>query len=266
MLSPERTDPSGRGCEGVYSRRIAALGGMNQHVATILVVEDHRTTRTFLADNLSADGFDVLEAESVADARHQLESSFPDLAIIDLGLPDGDGLELLERVRDADRIAGRLDPDLPLLVLSGRVSELDRLRGFSRGCDDYIVKPFSYYELSARVRALLRRTRRRPGTGRMRVGSLELDPLSRQVWLRGESVALSKKEYALLRALASEPTRVFTREELLRGVWGFRAMGTTRTLDSHAFRLRQKLNRAGDRFVVNVWGVGYRLVDGSIDA
>ena len=198
---------------------------MNHHVATIVVVEDHRTTRTFLADNLSADGFEVLEAENVAAAQHLLESSFPDLAIIDLGLPDGDGLELLERVRDADRIAGRLDPDLPLLVLSGRVSELDRLRGFSRGCDDYIVKPFSYYELSARVRALLRRTRRRPGTGRLRIGSLELDPLSRQVWLRGEPVALSKKEYALLRALAAEPTRVFTREELLRGVWGFRAMG-----------------------------------------
>jgi len=239
---------------------------MNHNLATILVVEDHPTTRTFLADNLSADGFEVLEADNIADARHLLENSFPDLAIIDLGLPDGDGLELLERVRDADRIAGRMDPDLPMLVLSGRVSELDRLRGFSRGCDDYIVKPFSYYELSARVRALLRRTRRRPGTGRMRIGSLELDPLSRQVWLRGKLVALSKKEYALLRALAAEPTRVFTREELLRGVWGFRAMGTTRTLDSHAFRLRQKLNRDGDRFVVNVWGVGYRLVDGSIEA
>jgi DNA-binding response OmpR family regulator len=249
----------------VNSWRFEALGGMNHHAATILVVEDHRTTLTFLADNLTADGFEVVEAESVADARHLLESSYPDLAIIDLGLPDGDGLELLERVRDADRIAGRLDPDLPMLVLSGRVSELDRLRGFSRGCDDYIAKPFSYYELSARVRALLRRTRRRPGTGRMRIGSLELDPLSRQVWVRGGPVALSKKEYALLRALAAEPTRVFTREELLRGVWGFRSMGTTRTLDSHAFRLRQKLNREGDRFVVNVWGVGYRLVDGSID-
>ena len=131
---------------------------MDHHAATILVVEDHRTTRTFLADNLSADGFEVLEADSVSEARHLLESSFPDLAIIDLGLPDGDGLELLVQVRDADRIAGRLDPDLPLLVLSGRVSELDRLRGFDRGCDDYMVKPFSYYELSARVRALLRRT------------------------------------------------------------------------------------------------------------
>jgi DNA-binding response OmpR family regulator len=239
---------------------------MEHHVATILVVEDDRTTRTFLADNLSADGFDVLEAESMSDARHLLVSAFPDLAIIDLGLPDGDGLELLEHVREADRIAGRLDPDLPLLVLSGRASEVDRMRGFSRGCDDYIVKPFSYYELSARVRALLRRTRRRPGTGRLRIGPLELDPISRQVWVRGEPVALSKKEYALLRALAGEPTRVFTREELLRGVWGFVSMGQTRTLDSHAFRLRQKLNRSDDRFVINVWGVGYRLVDGGLEA
>lgn len=233
--------------------------------ATILVVEDHRITRTFLADNLSADGYDVLEAEDVSDAGRLLESAFPDLAIIDLGLPDGDGLELLAQVRTSDRIAGRIDPDLPLLVLSGRVSELDRLRGFARGCDDYMIKPFSYHELSARVRALLRRTQRRPSTARLRVGSLELDPTSRQVWVRGELVALSKKEYALLRALAAEPTRVFTREELLRGVWGFMAMGHTRTLDSHAFRLRQKLNRTGDRYVINVWGVGYRLVDGGLE-
>ncbi len=232
--------------------------------ATILLVEDHQSTRTFLADNLSADGYEVIEADGVSEARGLLEATFPDLAIVDLGLPDGDGLDLLVHVRAADRIAGRLDPDLPLLVLSGRVTELDLLRGFDRGCDDYMLKPFSYHELNARVRALLRRTQRRPGTGRMRVGSLELDPLSRQVWVRGEPVALSKKEFALLRALAGDPTRVFTREELLRGVWGFRAMGQTRTLDSHAFRLRQKLNRSGDRYVINVWGVGYRLVDGGV--
>ncbi len=238
---------------------------MDAQSATILIVEDHRTTRTFLADNLSADGYEVIEAEDLGEARHLLGSTFPDLAIVDLGLPDGDGLELLAHVRAADRIAGRLDPDLPLLVLSGRVSELDRLRGFDRGADDYLLKPFSYHELSARVRALLRRTQRRPGAGRMRVGSLELDPLSRQVWVGGQSVSLSKKEFALLRALAGEPTKVFTREELLRGVWGFMAMGQTRTLDSHAFRLRQKLNRTEDRFVINVWGVGYRLVDGGLE-
>jgi DNA-binding response OmpR family regulator len=233
--------------------------------ATILIVEDHQDTRTFLADNLSADGYEVIGAENLREAHRVLETKFPDLAIVDLGLPDGDGLELLAHVRAADRIAGRLDPDLPLLVLSGRVDELDRLRGFDRGCDDYMVKPFSYHELGARVRALLRRTQRRPGTGRLRVGSLELDSLSRQVWVKGESVSLSKKEFALLRALAGEPTKVFSREELLRGVWGFVAMGQTRTLDSHAFRLRQKLNRTGERFVINVWGVGYRLVDGGLE-
>ena len=96
-------------------------------------------------------------------------------------------------------------------------------------------------------------------------GPLDIDPIARRVWIQGEPVELSKKEFALLRALASEPTRVFTREELLRGVWGFRAMGQTRTLDSHAFRLRRKLNTSGDRFVVNVWGVGYKLVDGAIE-
>ncbi len=238
---------------------------MESAAATLLLIEDHLPTRAFLADNLSADGFEVLEADCVAEAQRFMKTSFPDLAIVDLGLPDGDGLELLRHVREADRVAGCLDPDLPLLVLSGRSTDIDRLRGFDRGADDYVVKPFSYQELRARIRALLRRTRRRPGTGKLRVGALEVDPVARQVWLHGVPVALSKKEYALLRALATEPTRVFTREELLRGVWGFRSMGHTRTLDSHAFRLRKKLNAAGDAFIVNVWGVGYRLVDGAID-
>ncbi len=232
---------------------------------TILVVEDHQATRTFLADNLSADGYEALQAECANDAQRLMETAYPDLAIIDLGLPDRDGLELLRQVRDADRVAGRLNPDLPVLVLSGRSGELDRLRSFERGCDDYVTKPFSYPELHARIGALLRRNRGRPKLGRLRVGSLEIDPLARQVWLSGEHVSLSKKEFALLRALAGDPTRVFTREELLRDVWGYRTMGRTRTLDSHASRLRKKLTTGGDGFVVNVWGVGYRLVDGSVD-
>jgi DNA-binding response OmpR family regulator len=249
--------------EGAILSAVRAISGMEAIRATILVVEDNRATRTFLADNLSADGHDVLEAESVADARRLMESAYPDAAIIDLGLPDGDGLELLRAVREADRVAGTLDPDLPLLVLSGRAADLDRLRAFSRGCDDYVVKPFGYQELHARLAALLRRSRRRPGMGRLRIGALEIDTVARHVRLHGEMVELSKKEFALLRALAADPTRVFTREELLRNVWGFRTMCATRTLDSHAFRLRRKLGVAGDRFVVNVWGVGYRLLDGS---
>jgi len=231
---------------------------------TILLVEDSAPTRSFLAENLSIDGYELLEADCAAQARRLMEARYPDLAILDLGLADQDGLELLRSVRASDRVACRINPDLPMLVLSGRGSELDLLRGFDRGCDDYLVKPFNYQELVARIRALLRRSERRPGLGRLRVGALEVDPASREVQVRGHRIDLSKKEFALLRALAAEPTRVFTREELLRGVWGFEVMCATRTLDSHAFRLRRKLSRFGDRFIVNVWGVGYRLVDGGV--
>src|SRR5215212_5303620 len=229
--------------------------------ATILVVEDDDATRTFLADNLTADGFELLVADCARDGIRLLETKFPDLALIDVGLPDGSGLDLVRRVRDADGLASRVDPRTPMLVVSGRDGELDRIRGFERGADDYVCKPFSYPELRGRVAALLRRANGRRSLGRLRVGDLEVDPPSRQVRLRGTRVDLSQKEFALLRTLASDPARVFTKDELLRSIWGFRARGTTRTLDSHACRLRQKLAASGDRFVVNVWGVGYRLVD-----
>jgi DNA-binding response OmpR family regulator len=240
------------------------MNAVTEPSATVLVVEDDWATRTFLADNFSADGYEVLQAGCAADAECMIASEFPDLAILDLGLPDRDGLDLLRAVRSADRIAGHCDPDLPIVVLTGRAGELDRLRGFDRGADDYVIKPFSYPELRARVVALLRRGCQRPGPGKLRIGPLDMDPLSRRVWLRGQELRLSKKEFALLRALASDPTRVFTREELLRGVWGFRSMGYTRTLDSHASRLRKKLAIGGDKFIVNVWGVGYRLMDGTL--
>ena len=229
--------------------------------ATIRVVEDDDATRTFLADNLCADGYDLLVADCASIGLTLLERKFPDLALIDVGLPDGSGLELLRRVRSADGLASRLNPDMPLIVVSGRATELDRVRGFDRGADDYVCKPFSYPELRGRVAALLRRADHRPARGRLRAGHLEVDPPSREVRLRGERVALSQKEFALLRTLASDPTRVFTKEELLRTIWGYRARGSTRTLDSHACRLRHKLAAHGDRYVVNVWGVGYRLVD-----
>jgi DNA-binding response OmpR family regulator len=228
----------------------------------ILLVEDDPILRTFLADNLSADGFEPIIAETVRDGLRELEYKRPDLAIVDIGLPDGSGLDLIARVRSADGVASRLDPAVPLVVLSGRSSEVDRMRGLERGADDFVVKPFSYGELRLRLGAMLRRTSDRRGRGRLRVGDLELDPAAREVRLRGRRIELSQKEFALLRALAAEPTRVWTKEELLRDVWGFRSLGTTRTLDSHACRLRNKLAADGDRFVVNVWGVGYRLVDG----
>jgi DNA-binding response OmpR family regulator len=231
--------------------------------ATILLVEDDAATRTFLADNLSADGYELLVADCVSDGLRLLERKFPDLALVDLGLPDASGYELLRRVRRSDGVASRVDPDTPMMVLSGRSSELDRVRGFDRGADDYVCKPFSYPELRSRVAALLRRANARSANGCLRAGELEVDPASREVRVGGDEVVLSQKEFALLRTLVADPSRVFTKEELLRSIWGYRAMGSTRTLDSHACRLRRKLGLHGGRYVVNVWGVGYRLVDGS---
>lgn len=232
--------------------------------ATLLIVEDDAATGAFLADNLSADGYEVLVAERVRDGLRLLETKFPDLVLVDLGLPDGSGFELVDRVREADGLASRIDPRTPLMVVSGRDAEVDRVRGFQRGCDDYVGKPFSYPELRGRIDALLRRVNHRRAHGRLRVGPLVIDPPAREVRLRGRLVELSAKEFALLRALAVEPARVLTKDELLRGVWGFRSIGQTRTLDSHACRLRHKLAMDGDRFVINVWGVGYRLVDGPV--
>lgn len=251
-------------CCSQRGERTGALGThvhMERTSPTILIVEDHPGTRRFLADNLAADGYEPLLAQAASDGRRLLAARSPELAIIDLGLPDRDGLELLREVRESTATGGGLDSEVPVLILSGRAGELDRIRGFERGCDDYLVKPFSYGELRGRVAALLRRTRGRARLGRIRVGPLELDPVTRVVTLDGEGVHLSKKEYALLRTLATEPSRVFTREELLRSIWGYQTLVPTRTLDSHASRLRQKLQVGDSRFIVNVWGVGYRLVE-----
>jgi DNA-binding response OmpR family regulator len=236
---------------------------MNDGQSTLLVVEDDPNTRAFLADNLTQDGFAVSTARCVSEGVDAMASEFPDLVILDVALPDGSGLEILRIVRETDEVAARVDPRTPMLVLSGRAGELDRLRAFERGADDYLIKPFAYRELLARIRAILGRAQERPARGRVRVGALELDPVSRRVTLDGAVVELSQKEFSLLRTLAADPTRVWTKDELMRLVWGHRNLGTTRTLDSHACRLRQKLCANGDRFVINVWGVGYRLVDGA---
>ncbi len=151
----------------------------------------------------------------------------------------------------------RFDPDLPVLILSGRSGEADRLRGFEAGADDYLGKPFHYPELLARVAAVLRR-RSGARRGPIRLGDLTVDPATRRVTVGDRHVELANKEFALLRALAAEPRRVFTKDELLRDVWGFRSKGRTRTLDSHASRLRRKLDPEGARYVFNCWGVPQR--------
>jgi DNA-binding response OmpR family regulator len=228
---------------------------------TIMVIEDDDATREFLADNLAADNYGVVTAATGREALNLLQMKDCDLLLLDVMLPDASGYELCKRVRDADGLAQRIDPQLPVIMLTGRASEADRVRGFARGADDYVVKPFHYPELAARIGAVLRRASSRRDQGVMVVGELRIDPVSREVTLDGRLIELSAKEFALLRTLAEEPTRVFTKEELLRDVWGFKLVGSTRTLDSHASRLRRKLAGSGRRWIVNVWGVGYRLTD-----
>jgi DNA-binding response OmpR family regulator len=227
----------------------------------VLVVEDDEPTAEFLVDNLRADGYRAASASGVGEGLRAIEVRQPDVVLLDLMLEDGNGLELLDRVRSADGLASRLDPELPVIVLSGRTEETDRVRGFARGCDDYVAKPFSYPELHARIRALLRRAADRTRQGMLRVGPLVIDPITRRVRLDGQPVHLSAKEFSLLQMLASDPTAVFPKEQLLRDVWGYVSMGNTRTLDAHACRLRKKLAASPRPYVLNLRGVGYRLTE-----
>ena len=189
-----------------------------------------------LVRHLTGDGFRLVED----DAR-------PDLVLVG--------------ARVVDEYRRRLG-DVPVIVLGDPDSDsVDCVRALERGCDDFVPRPFDYEELLARIRAVLRRTAP-PAREVLRAGPIELDQPTRRVRVDGRLVALSGREYELLLKLMTDPERVFTKEELLRDVWGFRSIGRTRTLDSHASRLRRKLEGAGDGpFVVNVWGVGYRLLD-----
>ena len=230
---------------------------------SLLIVEDDEATRSFLADNLVADGFKVACASGAGEGLRAIEVRRPSLVLLDLVLEGSSGLELLDRVRSADGLASRIDPELPVIVLTGRTTEADRVRGFARGADDYLVKPFHYGELLGRVRAVLRRANGRPQRGLMRVGELTLDPVTRSVRLGGRPVHLSAKEFSLLQALAEDPRRVWSKNELLRDVWGYVSIGQTRTVDAHACRLRRKLGGSGRTWIVNVRGVGYKLTEGS---
>jgi DNA-binding response OmpR family regulator len=213
--------------------------------SALLLAEPEPATRGFLERHLRQDGFEVVEAR------------------------DGDAIELLELTRPdlvlaADSLAAdlcRRAANVPIIVLGRADSDaVDRVRAFDGGCDDYVGRPFHYEELLARIRAVLRRVSP-PASELVTVGDLLVDRAARRVMVGGTAVALAAKEYDLLVKLASEPGRVFTKEQLLRDVWGFRSLGRTRTLDSHASRLRRKLAAAGGDFVRNVWGVGYSLTE-----
>jgi len=230
-------------------------------IASVVVCEDDGPTLELLCENLTADRFGVLPAPSAADALRLCRFKQPDLMLLDLALPDASGLDVLQEIRDADGVVSRFDPRLPVIVLSGRGGDEERVRGLEFGADDYVVKPYLYGELRARMTAVLRRGRH-PLGGPIRVGEIVVDPGRRRVFVDGHEVVLSQKEFSLLHVLATDPHRVFSKRELLGRVWGQRAPTKTRTLDSHASRLRRKLDPERARFVINCWGVGYRLLDG----
>ena len=231
--------------------------------STILLAEECDATRAFLADNLAADGYRVLIAPDRAKAIALLSTADPDLILVDV---NGGTLEFVDAIRSGEGLAGRADPDTPLIALSRDADRLQRIRMLERGSDDVVKKPFAYPELRARIGAVLRRSQTtRRGRRILRAGPVVIDVRSREVRVCERQVHLSALEYRLLLTLAGEPSRVFTREELLSTVWGCHLASRTRTLDSHASRLRKKLCEGGeDRLVVNVWGVGYRLMDSAV--
>jgi DNA-binding response OmpR family regulator len=216
-------------------------------MSAVLIAEPLPDERRFLERHLARDGFDVVGAHG-EQALQLAEHARPDLVV----LGDPSALDVC-RARVGD---------VPVIVLGDENADaVDRVRAFSRGCDDFLARPFLYDELVARIRAVLRRVAR-PEAELVDVGSIRIDRPARTVSVAGARVAVAGKEYELLLKLAADPRRVFTKEQLLREVWGFRALGRTRTLDSHASRLRRKLQTAADGpFVVNVWGVGYKLLD-----
>lgn len=222
--------------------------------AALLLAEPEPATRGYLERQLVNDGFHVLQAAFGGEALALAERTRPDLVLCS-------ELDLCVRLREGE--PGRTwNRDVPVIVLGPvEADAVDRVRAFQRGADDYLSGPVVYDELLARIRAVLRRTSP-PAAEIVEVGDLTIDRLARVVAVRGEKVRLAGKEFELLSALAGEPHRVFTKDELLRDVWGYRSFTRTRTLDSHVSRLRQKLELAPDDcFVVNVWGVGYKLVD-----
>ena len=219
----------------------------------VLVAEPESETREYLGRHLRDDGFNVLDVARRSDALELVERSRPDVVLLA-------ELDLCLRLRRGE--PGRSwDRNVPVIVLAPTSDPVERVRALDRGADDVIGRPFAYEELLARIRALLRRTTTSTAEV-LEAGELTIDRRTRRVTVHETRVPLSAKEFELVAWLAAEPYRVFTQEELLREVWGFRALGRTRTLESHASRLRKKLRVAGgDRFVVNVWGVGYRLLE-----
>ncbi len=229
------------------------------NLKNILVVEDEKKIRDVVSSYLEKEGYNPIEAENGSKAMEILNNSPIDLVILDLMLPDTSGEEICKRIRRGSSI--------PIIMLTARASEDDRIQGLSLGADDYVVKPFSPRELVARVKAIIRRTSEDTLLAD-RIdfdnGYLVIDTLQHEVYVKGNMVSLTPNEYKMLLVLARHPERPFTREELIEKALGFDYEGEERTIDQHIKNLRQKIepDPKQPQFIVTVFGVGYRFAGG----
>ena len=221
---------------------------------TILIVDDEMAIRVMLRQALERGGYGVAEAGSLGEARSLIATTPPDLLLLDWMLPDGTGLDLLHQLREAAETR-----TLPVIMLTARVAEDDRVLGLQSGVDDYVIKPFSPRELLARIQAVLRRTAGDAATDKIGCGVMELDRDSHRLMLAGEEVAMGPTEFRLLHFFLSHPDRLYTRAQLLDLVWGHGSFIEERTVDVHIRRIRKVLAPFGaDQHIETVRGAGYR--------
>ncbi|HUF26975.1 MAG TPA: response regulator transcription factor [Gemmatimonadaceae bacterium] len=243
-------------------RRDVENVALPEPVATILVIEDQKDLARGLRANLEVEGYEVAVAHTGEEGLRLARERAPSLVLLDIMLPDIEGFDVLSQMR-------REGMDAPVLILTARGEELEKVRGFRLGADDYVTKPFGVMELLVRIEAILRRSSgaARGGSaagatgGVHRIGDIEIDVEDHRIRLGGAPVALTPKAFELLLALVRKEGRVATRVELLRDVWGYSSAVTTRTVDTHIAELRRKLERnpAEPRHILTVWKVGYRL-------
>lgn len=228
---------------------------------TIFIIDDEATIREVVRRYLELDGFTIVEAENGTQALDLLRTIRPDLLLLDIMLPGIDGFKIARSVRNAPELTSE-HGDIPIIMLTSRGNEADRLASFELGVDDYIVKPFSPRELVARVKAVLRRSAvNEPSEKPIEFTKIQIDPLRRSVHLNSQAVTLTAREFDLLWLFARHPRQVFTREQLLDQVWGYEFYGDESTVTVHIRRLREKLESdpANPAFIQTVWGVGYKF-------
>ncbi len=246
---------TGFGHDTAQGRRLrdGRSSGSMGTVTRVLVVDDEPIVREVVCSYLERDGYETIEAGDGDEALRLLDTEALELVVLDIMVPGVDGLEICRRIRN--------ESDLPVILLTARGEEADRIIGLELGADDYVTKPFSPRELAARVKTVLRRSAPASPEGRVVAGDLVIDPSTREVRKRGETLRLTAKEFDLLLFMARNPRQVFSREHLMDRVWGYQAAYDTGTVTVHIRRLREKIedDPAQPAMLQTVWGVGYRF-------